>query len=105
MTMSIQTMSLNALYPALNDPRRYPNSAAMDKIRDLYLGQPIEQQSTFAKLIQSGTEGEELIAASQSCVAIAADPNAAIKAATDIRDIAIRWASRVESAVPDQGCA
>ena len=80
-------------------------SAAMDKIRDLYLGQPIEQQSTFAKLIESGTESEELIATSQSYVAIAADPNAAIKAATSIRDIATRWASRVESAVPDQGCA
>jgi hypothetical protein len=80
-------------------------SNSLVEIRDLYLGQPIEQQSTFAKLIESGTESEELIATSQSYVAIAADPNAAIKAATNIRDIAIRWASRVESAVPDQGCA
>jgi hypothetical protein len=68
--------------------------SAMDKIRDLHLGRPIEQQQTFLEFIDNGPEFQQLESALQGYGDIE-DPDALLQAATEARDVAVAWLTRV----------
>jgi hypothetical protein len=71
--------------------------AALDRIGDLHLGQPQEQQPSFGELIENGPEANQLIVACQLFVSSSIDdPDAASQTVTNIRDIAVAWLTRVE---------
>jgi hypothetical protein len=68
--------------------------SALDKIRDLHLGRPIEQQQTFLEFINNGPEFQQIESALQGYGDIE-DPNALLQAATEARDAAVAWLTRV----------
>jgi hypothetical protein len=70
--------------------------SAMDKIRDLHLGRPIEQQQAFLEFIDNGTEFQQLKSALQGYGDIE-DSEARLQAATKARDVAVAWLTRVAS--------
>jgi hypothetical protein len=69
---------------------------AMNKIRDLHLGRPIEQQQTFLEFIDNGPEFQQLESTLQGYGDIE-DPRALLQAATKARDVAVAWLTRVAS--------
>jgi hypothetical protein len=68
--------------------------SAMDKIRDLHLGRPIEQQQAFLEFIDNGPELQQIESALQGYGDIE-DPDAILQAATKARDVAVAWLTRV----------